>query len=76
MLGVFVLKRNGKASPTPLDQISAQSDNLYLVFVHQESKSVKTTILIAKYDIVEMSIFVKLSKWGYVMMEKGKKRLS
>jgi hypothetical protein len=51
-----VLKRNGIAPPTPIDQVSAQSDEVYYVFVHSESVSVKTAILIAK------SIFVKLCK--------------
>ena len=33
------------------------------MFVHRESKSVKTTILIASHDIAKMSFFVsKLSK--------------
>jgi hypothetical protein len=54
LIGVFVLKRNGMAPPTPIDQVSAQSDKVCYAFVHPESKSVKTTILIAK------SIFVIL----------------
>ena len=48
LIGVFVLKRNGIAPPTPIDQVSAQSDEVYYVFVHSESKSFKITILIAK----------------------------
>jgi hypothetical protein len=47
-IGVFVLKRNGMAPPTPIDQVSAQSDKVCYAFVHPESKLVKTTILIAK----------------------------
>jgi hypothetical protein len=48
LIGVFVLKRNGMAPPTPIDQVSAQLDKVCYAFVHPESKSVKTTILIAK----------------------------
>ena len=48
MIGVFVLKRNGIAPPTPIDQVSAQSDEVYYAFVHAESKLDKITILIAK----------------------------
>jgi hypothetical protein len=48
LIGVFVLKRNGMAPPTPIDQVSIQSDKVCYAFVHPESKSVKTTILIAK----------------------------
>jgi hypothetical protein len=48
LIGVFVLKRNGKAPPTPIEQVSSQSDKVCYAFVHPESKSVKTTILIAK----------------------------
>jgi hypothetical protein len=54
LIGVFVLKRNGMAPATPIDQVSAQSDKVCYAFVHPESKSVKTAILIAK------SIFVIL----------------
>jgi hypothetical protein len=46
-----VLKRNGIASPTHIDQVSAQSDEVYYVFVHSESVSVKTAILIAKVTL-------------------------
>jgi hypothetical protein len=53
LIGVFVLKRNGIAPPTPIDQVSAQSDKFYYVFVHLESESVKTTILIAKVTLPE-----------------------
>jgi hypothetical protein len=53
LIGVFVLKRNGIAPPTPIDQVSAQSDKFYYVFVHLESESVKTTILIAKVTLVK-----------------------
>jgi hypothetical protein len=56
-----VLKRNGIAPPTPMDQVSAQSDKFFYAFVHSECQSVKTAILIAKYDIVEMSIIVIMS---------------
>jgi hypothetical protein len=48
LIGVFVLKRNGMAPPTPIDQVSAQSDKVCYAFVHPESKSVKIAILIAK----------------------------
>jgi hypothetical protein len=48
LIGVFVLKRNGMAPPTPIYQVSAQSDKVCYAFVHPESKSVKTAILIAK----------------------------
>jgi hypothetical protein len=51
-----VLKRNGMAPPTPIDQVSAQSDKVCYAFVHPESKSVKTAILIVKSFFV---IFVK-----------------
>jgi hypothetical protein len=53
-----VLKRNGIAPPTPIDQVSAQSDKFYYVFVHSESESVKTTILIAKVTLPECQIIV------------------
>jgi hypothetical protein len=53
LIGVFVLKRNGIAPPTPIDQVSAQSDEVYYVFVHSESVSVKTTILIAKVTLLK-----------------------
>jgi hypothetical protein len=56
-----VLKRNGIAPPTPIDQVSAQSDKFYYVFVHLESESVKTTILIAKVTLPECQIIVILS---------------
>jgi hypothetical protein len=61
-----VLKRNGIAPPTPIDQVSAQSDKFYYVFVHLESESVKTTILIAKVTLPECQnfvIFELMSKW-------------
>jgi hypothetical protein len=61
-----VLKRNGIAPPTPIDQVSAQSDKFYYVFVHSESESVKTTILIAKVTLPECQIIVifeLVSKW-------------
>jgi hypothetical protein len=48
LIGVFVLKINGMAPPTPIEQVSAQSDKVCYAFVDPESKSVKTTILIAK----------------------------
>jgi hypothetical protein len=48
LIGVFVLKRNGIAPPTPMDQVSAQSDKFCYAFVHPESKSVKIAILIVK----------------------------
>jgi hypothetical protein len=48
LIGVFVLKRNGMAPPTPMDQVSAQSNKFFYAFVHPECKSVKATILIAK----------------------------
>jgi hypothetical protein len=51
LIGVFVLKRNGIAPPTPIDQVSAQSDKFCYVFVHLESESVKTAILIAKVTV-------------------------
>ena len=57
-IGVFVLKINGIAPPTPIDQVSAQSDEVYHVFVHSESESVKTTILIAKVTLPECQIIV------------------
>ena len=53
-----MLKRNGIAPPTPIDQVSAQSDEVYYVFVHPESKSVKIAILIAKVTLPECQIFV------------------
>ena len=56
-----MLKRNGIAPPTPMDQVSAQSNKFCYAFVHPECQTVKTTILIAKYDIVEMSIIVIMS---------------
>jgi hypothetical protein len=68
-----VLKRNGIAPPTPIDQVSAQSDKVYYVFVHPESKSVKTAILIAKS--FQNVIFVKKSYWVNVKVEKSKIRL-
>jgi hypothetical protein len=52
-----VLKRNGIAPPTPIDQVSAQSDKFCYVFVHLESESVKTTILIAKVTLVKCQNF-------------------
>jgi hypothetical protein len=61
-----VLKRNGIAPPTPIDQVSAQSDKFYYVFVHLESESVKTAILIAKVTLPECQNFViieLMSKW-------------
>jgi hypothetical protein len=58
LIGVFVLKRNGMAPPTPMDQVSAQSGKFCYAFVHPECQSIKKTILIAMYDLVEMSIFV------------------
>jgi len=61
LIGIFVLKRNGIAPPTPMDQVLAQSDKFCYAFVHPECQSVKTTILIAKYDIAEMSIIVIMS---------------
>ena len=57
LIGVFVLKRNGISPPISMDQVSAQSDKFCYAFVHPECQSVKTTILFAKYDIVEMSKF-------------------
>jgi hypothetical protein len=48
LIGVFVLNRNVMAPPTPIDQVSAQSGKVCYAFVHPESKSVKTVILIAK----------------------------
>jgi hypothetical protein len=48
LIGVFVLKINEMAPPTPIYQVSSQSDKVCYAFVHPESKSVKTTILIAK----------------------------
>jgi hypothetical protein len=48
-----VLKRNGIAPPTPIDQVSAQLDKFCYVFVHSESESVKTTILIAKVTLLK-----------------------
>ena len=58
LIGVFVLKRNGIAPPTPIDQVSAQSDEFYYVLVHLESESVKTAILIAKVTLVKCQNFV------------------
>ena len=52
-----MLKRNGIAPPTPIDQVSAQSDKFYYVLVHSESESVKTTILIAKVTLVKCQKF-------------------
>jgi hypothetical protein len=48
-----VLKRNGIAPPTPIDQVSAQSDKFYYVLVRLESESVKTSILIAEVTLVK-----------------------
>jgi hypothetical protein len=48
-----VIKRNGIAPPTPIDQVLAHSDEVYYVFVHSESVSVKTTILIAKVTLLK-----------------------
>jgi hypothetical protein len=59
-----VLKRSGKAPPTPLGQVSAQSDKFCYAFVHPECQSVKTTILITKCDIAEMSFFVIFELMG------------
>jgi hypothetical protein len=56
-----VLKINGMAPPTPMDQVSSQLDKFCYAFVHPKCQSVKTAILIAKYDIAEMSIFVIMS---------------
>ena len=53
LIGVFVLKRNEIAPLKPIDHVSAQSDKFYYVFVHLESESVKTTILIAKVTLVK-----------------------
>jgi hypothetical protein len=53
LIGVFVLKINGIACPTPIDQVSSQLDEVYYVFVHSESVSVQTTILIAKVTLLE-----------------------
>jgi hypothetical protein len=50
-----VLKMNGIALPTPMDQVSAQSGKFYYVLAHSESVRVKTAILIAKIDISQMS---------------------
>jgi hypothetical protein len=50
-----VLKMNGIALPTPMDQVSAQSGKFCYVLAHSESVRVKTTILIAKIDISQMS---------------------
>jgi hypothetical protein len=58
LIGVFVLKRNGIAPPKTIDQVSAQSDKFYYVFVHLESESVKTTILIAKLTLPKCQIIV------------------
>ena len=41
LIGVFVLKINGIAPPTPIDQVSAQSDKFCYVLVRLESESVK-----------------------------------
>ena len=53
MIGVLVLKRNGIAPPTPIDQVSTQSDEVYYVLVHSESVLVKTAILIAKVTLLK-----------------------
>jgi hypothetical protein len=58
LIGVFVLKRNGIAPPTPIDQVSAQSNEVFYAFVHLESESVKTTILIAKVTLPKCQIIV------------------
>jgi hypothetical protein len=58
LIGVFVLKRNGIAPSTPIDQVSAQSDKVCYAFVHSESELVKTTILIAKVTLLKCQIFV------------------
>jgi hypothetical protein len=50
-----VLKMNGTAHPTPMDQVSAQSGKFYYVLAHLESVRVKTTILIAKMTLLKMS---------------------
>ena len=44
-----------------MDQVSAQSDKFSYAYVHPKCQSVKTAILIAKYDIAEMSIIVIMS---------------
>ena len=48
-----MLKRNGIEPPTPIDQVSAQSNEVYYVFVHTESVSVETAILIAKVRLLK-----------------------
>ena len=53
-----MLKINGIAPPTPIDQVSAQSDEVCYALVHSEPESVKTTILIAKVTLPECQIFV------------------
>jgi hypothetical protein len=53
-----VLKRNGVAPPTPIDQVLAQSDKVCYAFVHSESESVKTALLIAKVTLPECQIIV------------------
>jgi hypothetical protein len=53
-----VLKINGMAPPTPIDQVSSQSDEVFYAFVHSESESIKTTILIAKVTLPECQIIV------------------
>jgi hypothetical protein len=61
-----VLKRNGIAPPTPIDQVSAQSNEVCYAFVHSESESVKTAILIAKVTLQKCQIIVifeLLSEW-------------
>jgi hypothetical protein len=52
-IGVFVLKMNGIALPTPTGQVSAQSDYFCYVKVHLESVRAKTTILIAKVILLK-----------------------
>jgi hypothetical protein len=58
LIRVFVLKRNGMVPPTPIDQVSAQSDKFCYAFVHPKSESVKTTILIAKVTLPKCQNFV------------------
>ena len=53
-----MLKRNGIAPPTPIDQVSAQSDEVCYDFVHSESESVKTSILIAKVTLPKCQTIV------------------
>ena len=53
-------------TPTPIDQVSSQSDKFYYVFVHLESESVKTKILIAKVTVPECQNYCNcelVSKW-------------